>query len=236
MSSSPPPLPQLDAPAWTSALNAALDKTEAEKYAEAGGHMLGMAPLMGLVAGPAAAAAFAQAGVALIQHAATLPRTPTAAEIKEISDKIDAGKHQEAIDLAIKYYNLDVSAVNGSVTYDSSVSGEGATGADRSLAMGDAAFKWDGKTSPAWLASSILHEAYHCKQIKERGTGWIDNDQMRYAVETEAYDQEILHAEATGLTKEMLDENKKRRDENYYDNLTEENKKLVDAGKYAEVK
>lgn len=236
MSSSPPPLPRVETPAWTSAMDAVLNKTEAEQFAEAGGQMLGMAPLMGLIAGPAAATAFAQAGVALIAHAATLPRTPTAAEIKEISDKIDAGKHQEAIDLAIKYYNIDVSAVKGSVTYDSSVVGEGAAGADRSLRMGDDAFKWDGKTSPAWLASSILHESYHAKQIKERGTGWIGNDQIRFAVEAEAYDQEVRHAEATGLTKEMLDEVKRRRKEDYYDNLTEDNKKLVDAGKYAEVK
>lgn len=163
-------------------------------------------------------------------------KTPSAAELKEINDCIKNGDHQKAIDLTIKYYNIDTSGVKGKVTYDSSVSGEGSTSKDRTVKMGNDAFKFGGNTSPAWLASSIMHESLHATQIKERGTDWIANDQVRHSYESEAYDKEIKEAKTTGLTEDMLKEVKRRRKDDHYDKLTEENKKKVDKGDYAGVK
>jgi hypothetical protein len=49
--------------------------------------------------------------------------------------------------------------------------------------------------------------------------------------EVECYDWEIANAAANGLTKAEIDELKKTRKE-YYDKLTDANKKRVDGGTY----
>jgi hypothetical protein len=165
-------------------------------------------------------------------------RTPTAAELKEITHEINHGNHQKAIDLAVKYYNIDISSVKGKPTFNKDLSGEGVTRRySKEVEIGKKAFTFDGKPSPAWLASSILHETVHAKQLSnpQRLKNYDDTEQAPHGVEVEAYDREIAEAKKTGISDDMV-KNLQARRKAEYDALTPDNKKKVDAGKYAEVK
>jgi WXG100 family type VII secretion target len=137
---------------------------------------------------------------------------------------MDAGDRQGAVDEAVKQYDIDVSAVKGKVTYDAKTDGEGKTGKDGTVTIGDDAF-----TSPQWLASSIGHEGVHAQQARD---GRWDNSKQGVALnETEAYDWEIKNADRNGLSakdKATLADRRATK----YDHLTRANKARADAGDY----
>jgi hypothetical protein len=165
-------------------------------------------------------------------------RTPSAAELKQIENCINNGDKQKAIELTVKYYNIDVSAVKGMPKYNKDLSGEGVTRRyTKEVEIGDEAFKFNGKTSPAWLASSILHETVHAKQLTDpqRLKNYDESEQTQHAVEVEAYDREIAEAKNTGVSPDMVKELERRRKSDY-DDLSATNKKKVDRGDYAGVK
>lgn len=84
--------------------------------------------------------------------------------------------------------------------------------------------------SPGWLASTKLHEIVgHGGQA---ASGHWYNDEKGSAInEVECYDLEIENAEKNGLSKEEIEDLKKRRKE-YYDKLDDANKKKVDKKNY----
>lgn len=165
-------------------------------------------------------------------------RTPSAAELKQIENCINNGDKQKAIELTVKYYNIDISSVKGMPKYNKDVSGEGVTRRyTKEVEMGDDAFKFNGKASPQWLASSILHESVHAKQLTdpERLKNFDASAQTRHAVEVEAYDREISESTKTGLTPDMVKELKERR-KSEYDELNAINQKKHDIGDNAGIK
>ncbi len=85
---------------------------------------------------------------------------------KEVEELIDKGNYQEAIDKLIEKTGLDVSAIKGKPTYDSSITGEGETSMDREVKIGDKAFKTNGKADASWLYSTIIHENDHAKELR----------------------------------------------------------------------
>jgi len=172
----------------------------------------------------------------LVPHATLAAyKKPTDAQKKEVQDKINEGNReadatkkrklrQEAIELADKYYTPDNSNVKGEPKYDPSVSGEGVADKRGNVKIGEDAF-----SSPGWLATSKMHEFLHCDQAKDGR--WVDTTKGENMNETEAYDKELKEAKKSGLTKDEIDEIKKRR-KGYYDGLTAANKRKVDGGDY----
>ncbi|HEY1016360.1 MAG TPA: WXG100 family type VII secretion target [Herpetosiphonaceae bacterium] len=140
----------------------------------------------------------------------------------EISKAISEGKHDEAIALASKYYNIDTSAAK-SIVYNAGTAGEGATSKDTSIKLGNDAF-----ASPGWLASTIEHELRHAEQAKDR---WYTGPEGTAINEVEAYDLEIQNAAKNGLTEAQVNDLKSRR-KSYYDQLSADNQKRVDGGDY----
>lgn len=166
-------------------------------------------------------------------------RAPTAEETKKISDlrELEAKEKKKAVDLAIKYYNIDTSKAAGGVKYDKTVSGEGASNREkRDVRIGDEAFVFKGKVSPEWLASSIYHETVHTvqnsdpKTVEKKGK----SADARRAGEYEAYDAEIKAASKTGVSDKMIDELKARRKKEL-DGMSEANKKKALAGDYKNI-
>ena len=137
---------------------------------------------------------------------------------------IKADDRQGAVDEAIKQYGIDVSAVKGKVVYDPNTPGEGETAKDNTVRIGDEAF-----CSPAWLASSIGHEAQHAQQAKDGR--WNDTAQGRAMNETEAYKWELNNADKNGLT-DLDKKTLNRRYNQKYNTLTPENKARADAGNF----
>lgn len=137
---------------------------------------------------------------------------------------IKADDRQGAVDEAIKQYGIDVSGVKGKVVYDPSTPGEGETAKDGTVRIGDEAFR-----SPAWLASSIGHEAQHAKQASDGR--WNDTAQGRAMNETEAYKWELNNADKNGLT-DLEQKTLNRRYNQKYNTLTPENKARADAGNF----
>src|SRR6185369_1525317 len=94
--------------------------------------------------------------------------------VAEVEKLIKDGKKQEAIDKAIKVYNIDTSHAK-SITYDASVSGEAVTAKDGTVRVGDVSFKDAG-----WLGSSVGHEVeVHVNQQAHLGnwyTGPVGTD------------------------------------------------------------
>ena len=137
---------------------------------------------------------------------------------------IRADDRQGAVDEAIKQYGIDVSGVKGKVVYDPSTPGEGETAKDGTVRIGDEAF-----LSPAWLASSIGHEAQHAQQARDGR--WNDTAQGRAMNETEAYKWELNNADKNGLTA-IEQKTLNRRYNQKYNTLTPENKARADAGTF----
>jgi hypothetical protein len=151
--------------------------------------------------------------------------TPPIDPEKEIQDLIDAGKKQEAIDKALKHYNIDTSNTK-SVKYDSTVKGEAVASKDGTIRVGDDAF-----ASPGWLGSSLSHEIeIHINQQAKKGN-WYTGPQGTALQEVQAYDHEIANAKKHGLTKAEVKDLKKRR-KSYYDQLNPEYKKQADKGNF----
>jgi hypothetical protein len=88
----------------------------------------------------------------------------------------------------------------------------------------------DAFSSPGWLASTKLHEIVgHGGQA---ASGRWYNDPKGSAInEIECYDLEIANAEKNGLSKDEIEDLKKRRKE-HYDELDDDNKKKVDKKDY----
>jgi hypothetical protein len=219
------------------AVAAGLVKGAAEELAKEAiaGHVKGA--VMEGVARAAMANVTAAVKAASLSQAAGL-KTPTAAQLKEIEGAIKSGDKQKAIELTVKYYNIDISSVKGMPKYNKDLSGEGVMRRyTKEVEIGNDAFEFNGKISPAWLASSILHETIHAKQLSDpqRLKNFDASAQTRHAVEVEAYDREISEAKTTGLSKEMIDNLKARR-KREYDALTSDNQKKHDKGDNASIK
>jgi WXG100 family type VII secretion target len=99
-----------------------------------------------------------------------------------IQQHIDSGNPQEAVNAAIRLYNLDVSRVSGGITFDPAYTkGDAVTGQDGSIRVGPKALR-----SAGWLASTIGHEIIHVNQTKDGY--WHDGTQGIGMNEMEAYD------------------------------------------------
>lgn len=177
--------------------------------------------VLGAVAGPLGAAGGAVAGAAIgkaIENA-----TADDPRVAPVQQKINSGDKQAAIDEAIKQYNIDTSAAK-SIKYDPTVNGEGETDKDGNVRIGDAAFK-----SPAWLASTVGHEAVHAQQTQNGH--WNESGQGQNMNEVEAYDYEVKHAEENGLSHGEQKTVERRRTQ-HYNKLNTENKARADAGNF----
>jgi hypothetical protein len=139
---------------------------------------------------------------------------------------IDEAKklRKKAIRLADKYYKLPKGNLKGEPEYDEREGGEGSTspvGGKGVVKLGKDAFVWKGKPSAAWLASTKIHELHHSTQIQPDNTRKPDQPER----EVESYNKELDAAKKTGLTKDMIEELKKRK-RGEYDGLPEERKKV----------
>jgi WXG100 family type VII secretion target len=106
-------------------------------------------------------------------------------------------KHNEAIELAVKLYKIDLSAVKGKPQYDWGSGLGGYTDDDRSIEIGNDGFA----RSPGWLASTIGHEAVHARQMKEGRSYDGDESPQGLAInQYEAYQWELDNAKHNGLT------------------------------------
>jgi len=154
------------------------------------------------------------AGFPGVSAAAT--KRPTAAQIQEVQDAIDAGNNQQAIDLAINYYGIDVSNVPNGVQFDATEKAYGVTDFQGNIDLGPAAM-----ASLEELASAIVHETTHANQAAAQRaadptlTNWpndtVDTD------EAMAYDSELRSAPNTGLTRNAGETEAVRRNEHYND-------------------
>lgn len=145
--------------------------------------------------------------------------------VAEIQRLIDSGKKQEALDKALEVFAIDTSHAK-SITYDSSVSGEGAAQKDGTVGIGDDAFK-----SPGWLASSAGHEVeVHVSQQAHLGK-WYTGAIGTPLQEVQAYDYEVASGDRYGLSADEKKDVADRRDD-HYNGLPQEYKDRVDAGNY----
>ncbi len=134
---------------------------------------------------------------------------------------------QEAIDLAIKVYRIDTSAVK-SVKYDPVVTEKGHEG---EFDYGQAKIGEDAFTTAGFLASIISHEAeLHGKQARDGFPRAPDVDSTaRKLQEISAWDWNIGNAKRFGLAKEERQEFMNRR-EKVYNTLSPQYKARVNKG------
>ena len=180
---------------------------------------------------------------------------PTKAQVEEIRGAIKDGKKEEAIKLAIKYYNIDTSGAH-EIKYVGKGKKEQAAATDNkdfkeigtgthnrngkiSIEIGDESFEFKGKESPEWLAGAIYHESFHAKNhfkpdkpqiVSEPPNSGGAQDakmgQQEVAEEIQAYMNEQKAAGKLGLTEEMLSEINDRRNK-LYAQLTPENREIL---------
>jgi len=173
------------------------------------------------------------------QHApsilqATARRRPTPSEIQEVDDAISDGRHQDAIDLAVRHYDIDTSNVPGGVRYDPTESNYGVTSFDSRVNLGQPAF-----SSPEVLASTIVHETTHANQADALRasdpslTDWPTDAEAVDYDEAMAYDAELQSAANTGLdgNPTELGVASTRRD-THYNNLPADMQESLDNGDY----
>lgn len=158
---------------------------------------------------------------------------PRAAAVRAL---VEAGDYQGAIDKAIEVYGIDVSKAP-SVTYDPNyveayAKTDPATGA---IIVGPSSL-----LSPAWLASTIGHEAIHANQIADgRSYIGVDGNGKLYVIDQqgvilqdyEAWKWEFDHADENGLSAEEKEELEYGMGF-YYGALSEANRELADKGIY----
>ncbi len=165
---------------------------------------------------------------------ANAERRPTAQEIQEIQDAINAGDHQRAIDLTVAYYGIDTANVPGGVQYDPTESNYGVTSFDGRIQLGPVAM-----SSPEVLASTIVHETTHANQSDYlRGTDSSLNDwpsdanSVNYD-EAMAYESELQSASHTGLNQNAseLGTAQSRRN-NHYNGLSADDQQDFNNGDY----
>ncbi|HJX83946.1 MAG TPA: hypothetical protein VJ723_06350, partial [Candidatus Angelobacter sp.] len=177
--------------------------------------------------------------VPTVSRAQSKPTQEQKDEIQKVLDKIKKAEKdgktddvkklkKEAIELADKYYKIPQDNADGDPEYVPGTEGEGESsrsGKKVKVALGEDTF-----TTPGWLASTKLHEivGHGGQAASDR---WYEDPKGNAINEIEAYDLEIKNADKTGLSKDEIEELKKRRKE-YYDTLSEANQNKVDKGDY----
>jgi hypothetical protein len=174
--------------------------------------------------------------------------TATNEQVKEIQGKLDKIKElkkngkgdddadiiklaKEAIELADKYYKIPADNMDGEPAYDPNYNGDGKcsrSGKKVKVKVGTA-----GLASPGWLASTKYHEivAHGGQAATDR---WYTDAKGDNINEVEAYDAELRDTAKNGLSREEIDDLKKRREE-YYNNLDAANKAKIDKEKTDEL-
>lgn len=133
--------------------------------------------------------------------------------------RMAAGYKQQAIDLAIDVYKIDVSKVS-SVLYNPEVDDEGLTTPTTDecetplVEIGDGAFR-----SPGWLGSSLAHEVEVHVNKQQRHLCHYADPLTKALFEVEAYDFELSRVERFGTDQRELAELGARR-KRHYSNLT----------------
>jgi hypothetical protein len=155
--------------------------------------------------------------------------------LKKVKEAEKAGKDDEVKKLKkeiIKkvddYYKIPKDNVDGDPEYDPNYDGDGKSeksGKKVKVTLGEKTF-----TTPGWIASTKLHEMVgHGGQAA--GDRWYEGAKGDAINDIEAYDLEIENAKKNGLTDDEIAELKRRRDQ-LYDGLNEENKKKMDEKDY----
>lgn len=176
---------------------------------------------------------------------------PTAEQVKQIKDKLDKIKElkdkgkddddeeikklaKDAIALADSFYKIPRANLDGEPEYNPNYGGDGKSaksGKKVKVTIGTAAF-----SSPGWLASTKYHEII--KHGNQAADGrWPDELTAKIIdiLETEAYDGEGDEADIFGLTDAEKAENKRRRNEEHYNDLDSANRAKIDSAKKAGV-
>jgi hypothetical protein len=158
-------------------------------------------------------------------------RKPSPEQLKEIHNAIQAGDKDKAINLAIKYYNIDTSAAK-SIQYDKNIRHPGNHNPNTDeIKVGTSAFWAKGKISPEKLAAVIYHETIHARHSKDPNQQVGTTKQGQWADHLEVWDKTIQAARNAGMGKDVIDEMELYRRDHYY-GLTPENRKKVDKGDY----
>ena len=124
-------------------------------------------------------------------------RVPTEAEYNDILDALNDGRDQDAVDLTVQHYGLDVSNATA-VTYDPTIPSNvlGRCNTSGHIRVGP-----DARVSPEWIASTIVHESTHANQATLLGGGgWgASGSERRMYWDVVAYDTEMAEAHNTGI-------------------------------------
>jgi hypothetical protein len=165
-------------------------------------------------------------------------KKPTPAQIKEINDHIKRKQYQQAIDKTVAYYGIDMQNV-ASITYDKTVTDANAkTSEARKIRVGEAVFKLP-DAGAGMTASTIIHEVTHANQIKKHvhpnNLPADKSTQEWMAWDAMAYETEVRHADALGVSAERKAENAKSA-EGYKSGLTPINRRLYDKGQYFDMR
>jgi hypothetical protein len=137
------------------------------------------------------------------------------------------GLKQEAMNAAVSAFGIDITHVKKLLYSDDTMGRASETEDDNSVAIGDSAFD----QNPAWLASTIAHEAEaHVNLQGHRGRAY-GGPQGRRLNEIQAYDWELTNAKRFGLSPEQIATIKRMR-AHYLDDLSDHYKKRRAAGNY----
>jgi hypothetical protein len=168
-------------------------------------------------------------------------KTPTAAQLAEISEHMRKGENQKAIEKTIAYWGIDTKNVNGQVTYNGGLAYRGFTDKTRNVSIGPEVFTEAG-AHPGGLAATVLHEVTHANQIKQHGypserAGWTNAriNQEFDAYEAMGYEAALRHADQLGLRADEKQWYEGKHDK-YRDRLTPGNREQYDAGQYWDMK
>lgn len=146
-----------------------------------------------------------------------------AAGIKEIERLIAMGAKDAALHKTVEVYGIDWKA-SRSYRYDPHEHDYGHTMPNRSVTIGDAAFR-----SVPWLAATLEHEMFHARQYKE-GRGY-ESRIGEYLNELEVRDHVIAQATRLGLSEGEASEQTAKRHE-HWDLLPPEYQSRVSQGDY----
>lgn len=151
---------------------------------------------------------------------------PTAAEIQQVQTALDTGRFQDAIDLTILHYGIDVSNVPNAVDWNAAEGNYGVTSIAGDIDIGPA-----GAASPELLASTITHETTHANQAAAQRAanpgiaGWDGAAESVNYDEAMAYDSEIESVNNTGLDQDPVElEVSVRRRGTHFDALSDAGK------------
>jgi WXG100 family type VII secretion target len=147
-----------------------------------------------------------------------------AQRLQDACEQLMNKQFEEAVHLTAKLYKIDMSAVKA-VHYKGEGDHHAMIDGKRVLDI-----RYDAFSSPGWLASNLLHEATHARQILR--DGGVRQDAQGFAMnEIQAYHQQLAHAQAFGLTQAEINEIKEAC-QGYYKDLIPENQRRVNQGVY----